>query len=135
MAVASNESYDQICSERMEAAFLSLRKSWYKMYDSLHKNHLPNEHQCLLIGYKYMNLLLRHLCARHLEGKNQSERQTGDKDHPKQHEALVIMSSQRFSAYKLCSPVLVPMRVPAGTVRVEQDRQQDKKTDFKNMQY
>ena len=62
----------KVRSERMEAAFQSLRKSSYKMYDSLHKNHLPNEHHCSLIGYKYMNLLLRHLCARQLEGKNQS---------------------------------------------------------------
>jgi hypothetical protein len=70
-----------------------------------------------------------------LHGKNQSERRKEDTVHPKKHESLVILSSQRFSAYKLCSPVLVPMRVPAGTVRVEQDRQQDKNTDFENMQY
>jgi hypothetical protein len=82
-----------------------------------------------------MNLLLRHWCARRLEGKNQSERQTVDKDHPKKHEGLVILTSQRFSAYKLCSLVLVPLRVPAGTVRVERDRQQEKNTDFENMQY
>jgi hypothetical protein len=79
------------------SCLLILRKLWYKMYDSLHKNHMLNKHQCLLIGYKYMNLLLRRLCAHPLEGKNQSERQPVDKAHPKRLEVLVILSCQRFS--------------------------------------
>jgi hypothetical protein len=76
----------------MEAIFFNPEKSWYKMYDNLHKNHLPNETHCSLIGHKRMNLLVRHSCACRLEGKNQSERRTEDTAHRKKLEALVIFS-------------------------------------------